>query len=271
MKQQPPGRGTRKATAQQPTPGQRLQLHRALSKLGLGSRTQAWQWIAAGDVRVDGRVVTDPLTWVDLGCQKITCGDRKPRASAAVTVAMHKPRGLITSRSDERGRRTVFDLLPAGLPYLFPVGRLDADSEGLLLFTNDAQLSVRLTEPAHRVPKTYRVTLRGVPSNAALAQIRKGIELADGWTRPARVRILEQQSAGAQVEMVLTEGRNRQIRRMWAALGHKVRRLVRSAVGAYELGDLGLGECRILHRTDLDQLLRSAPGTAAVPHPKADC
>jgi pseudouridine synthase len=243
-----------------------VQLHRALSKLGWGSRTQAWQWIAAGEVRVDGRVVTDPLTWVELGSQQITRGGRQLPSPAAITLAMHKPRGLVTTRRDERSRRTVFDLLPPGLPWLFPIGRLDADSEGLLLFTNDAQLAVRLTEPAHRVPKTYQVTLRGVPSAAAFEQIRQGIELADGPTRPAAVRVLDEQANGVCVEMVLTEGRNRQIRRMWAAVGHKVRRLVRSAVGALVLENLGPGECRILDQAEVRRLLSSAPGTGAAPH-----
>jgi 23S rRNA pseudouridine2605 synthase len=261
----------RKSAPRRPAPGQRVQLYRALSKLGWGSRAQAWQWIAAGEVRVDDRVVTDPLAWVDLGRQHITRGGREPTAQAPMTLAMHKPRGVVTTRRDERGRRTVYDLLPPGLPWLFPVGRLDADSEGLLLFTNDAQLAVRLTEPAHRVPKTYRVTLRGVPSPAALEQIRQGIDLADGRTRPAAVRLLETKPDGVQVQMVLTEGRNRQIRRMWAALGHKVRRLVRVAVGACDLGDLGPGECRVLEGAALRRLLRPAPGTGALRRRKDGC
>src|SRR6516164_7246981 len=135
--------------------GRRVQLHRALSKLGWGSRTQAWAWIQAGEVRVDGRVVTDPLTWVDLDRQRITRGGEGPPAAGPLTLALHKPRGVVTTRSDERGRRTVYDLLPPGLPWVFPAGRLDADSEGLLLVTNDALLSVRLTDPAHHIPKTY--------------------------------------------------------------------------------------------------------------------
>jgi len=261
----------KRSAANRPAPGKRVQLHRALSKLGWGSRTQAWQWIAAGDVRVDGRVVIDPLTWVELGRQQITCGGRQPEATAPMTLAMHKPRGLVTTRRDERGRPTVFDLLPAGLPWLFPVGRLDADSEGLLLFTNDSQLAVRLTEPAHRVPKTYLVTVRGVPSAAALEQIRQGVELADGLTRPVKARVVEEQAGSVRVEMVLTEGRNRQIRRMWAALGHKVRRLVRTAVGAYALGNLGPGECRMLTNAELKRLLNSASGTGAAPPPKDGC
>lgn len=261
-------KANRQSAARRPRPGKRVQLHRAVSKLGWGSRTQAWQWITAGEVRIDGRVVTDPLTWVDLEHQEITRGGRAASARVSVTLALHKPRGVVTTRRDERGRRTVYDLLPPGLPWLFPVGRLDADSEGLLLLTNDAQLAVHLTEPAHQVPKTYSVTLRGVPSAAALEQVRHGIELRDGMTRPATVRVLEEQAGGVRLEMVLTEGRNRQIRRMWAALGHKVRRLVRTAIGTYPLGNLGPGESCLLGPREVRRLLTPAPGTSALPRRK---
>ena len=234
----------------------RVQLHRALSKLGWGSRTQAWEWIRAGEIRVDGRVVTDPLTWVDLGRQHITRAGKKDDTVPRVTLALHKPPGVVTTRRDERGRRTVYDLLPAGLPWVFPVGRLDADSEGLLILTNDSAVSVRLTEPEHRVPKRYHVTVRGVPTTKALGQMRQGVRLSDGPTRPARVRILEEVPGGAVLEVVLTEGRNRQIRRLCAALGHKVRRLVRVAIGDLPLGDLEPGTCRRLNVDEVRLLAR---------------
>ncbi len=231
-------------------PGRRVQLHRALSKLGWGSRGQAWDWIRAGRVRVDGRVVTDPLTWVDLDRQHITRDEEEAPAAAPLTLALHKPRGAVTTRRDERGRCTVYDLLPPGLPWVFPAGRLDADSEGLLILTNDAQLAVRLTDPAHHVPKTYHVTLNGEPSDEDLKRLRDGIELDDGPTRSAGVRV----RGRTVVEMVLTEGRNRQIRRMWAALGWRVKRLVRVAVGGLELGDLPAGACRELSAEELERL-----------------
>jgi pseudouridine synthase len=222
-----------------------VQLHRALSKLGWGSRTQSVVWIRAGEVHVDGRVVTDPLTWVDLDRQRITRRGEAPPDVARCTLALHKPRGIVTTRRDERGRKTVYDLLPAGLPWVFPAGRLDADSEGLLILTSDADLAVRLTEPEHRVPKTYRVTVTGRPSEEALTALRSGLELADGATRPAQVRVLR--GGGRSVlEMVMTEGRNRQVRRMLAAVGHRVRRLVRVAIGGLELGEMKAGESRVL-------------------------
>lgn len=237
--------------------GRRVQLHRALAKLGWGSRTQARDWIRAGEVRVDGRVVTEPLTWVDLDQQRITRGDVEAPKVAPLTIALHKPAGVVTTRSDERGRRTVYDLLPPELPWIFPVGRLDADSEGLLLLTNDAQLAVRLTEPDHAIPKTYHVSVRGVPTREAIALLAQGIPLKDGLTRPARVRLMEQRQDTAVLEIELTEGRNRQIRRMTAAVGHPVRRLVRVAIGDYRLGDLAVGAYRTLSAAEVGQLTQT--------------
>lgn len=233
--------------------GRRVQLHRALSKLGCGSRSQAWEWVRAGEVCVDGRIVTDPLTWVDLDRQRITRNAERTESVARLTLALHKPRGVVTTRSDERGRRTVYDLLPPSLPWVFPAGRLDADSEGLLILTNDSELSSRLTEPAHRVPKTYRVTVSGTPSAEALERLRRGVELSDGPTRPARVELVHGGKRSV-LRIELTEGRNRQVRRMGAAVGHKVRRLVRVAIGGLELGDLAVGACRVLAAEEVARL-----------------
>jgi 23S rRNA pseudouridine2605 synthase len=233
-----------------------VQLHRALSKLGWGSRTQAAEWIRAGEVCVDGRVVTDPLAWVDLDRQRITRRGEGPAQSPAErwVLALHKPRGAVTTRRDERGRQTVYDLLPADLPWVFPAGRLDADSEGLLILTNDSDLAVRLTAPEHRVSKTYRVTVAGRPSEGALAALRDGVELDDGPTRPARVRLVRG-GARSVLEVVLTEGRKRQVRRMLAAVGHRVRRLVRVAIGGLELGELKAGEHRRLGEEEVWRVL----------------
>ncbi len=169
-------------------PGRRVQLHRAVSKLGWGSRGQAWAWIRAGEVRVDDRVVTEPLTWVDLDRQRITRHEQSAPASAGpLTLALHKPRGVVTTRRDERGRQTVYDLLPPGLPWIFPAGRLDADSEGLLILTSDAALAMRLTEPEHHVAKTYHVTVSGRPTADVLDRLRRGVDLAR-WPHAPRSR-----------------------------------------------------------------------------------
>jgi 23S rRNA pseudouridine2605 synthase len=235
-------------------PGRRVQLHRALSKLGWGSRAQAWDWIRAGEVCIDGRIILDPLTWVDLDGQRITRRGQEAAPPGRLVLALHKPRGIVTTRSDERGRKTIYDLLPAGLPWLFPVGRLDADSEGLLILTNDGQLATRLTEPSRHVPKTYHVTIAGLPTEAELERLRRGVELTDGLTRPAQVRILSRDAGRTVVEMVLTEGRNRQIRRMWAFLDHRVKRLVRIAIGRLELGELAPGAYREIGEKEVEQL-----------------
>ena len=235
--------------------GRRVQLHRAVSKLGWGSRAQAWEWICAGEISVDGAPVTDPLTWVDLDRQRITRAGEVAPVVVLTTLALHKPRGVVTTRRDERGRRTVYDLLPPGLPWLHPAGRLDAESEGLLILTNDAALSVCLTEPEHHIPKTYHAMLTGDLTPDALEQLRGGVDLADGRTRPAQVRELRPGRKPCRLEIILTEGRNRQIRRMAAAVGCRVRRLVRVAVGRYQLGDLPVGECRMLDKDDLLRML----------------
>jgi pseudouridine synthase len=231
-----------------------VQLHRALSKLGFGSRVQAWSWIRDGRVCVDGRAVSDPLTWVDLDRQRITVDGADAPRHQDVTLALHKPRGVVTTRRDERGRRTVYDLLPPGLPWVFPAGRLDADSEGLLILTSSSALAVRLTEPEHHVPRTYRVTLDAPPAEEDLERLRRGVELSDGPTRPAHVRRLGGADA-REVEIILTEGRNRQVRRMAAAVGRRVRRLVRVAIGGLELRDLPPGGCRILDEAERRLLL----------------
>lgn len=239
-------------------PGRRVQLHRALSKLGWGSRTQAWAWVRAGEVCVDGRVETDPLAWVDLDHQRVTRRGETLEPSARVVLALHKPRGVVTTRSDERGRRTVYDLLPPGLPWIFPAGRLDADSGGLLILTNDAGLAVRLTEPEHRIPKTYWVTVAGSPGPEAMDRLRRGILLSDGPTRPVEARVLRRRRNATDLEIELTEGRNRQVRRMWRAVGHRVRRLVRVAIGALPLGELPPGAHRLLNDADQELLLRTS-------------
>jgi 23S rRNA pseudouridine2605 synthase len=231
-----------------------VQLHRAVSKLGWGSRTRAWEWIRAGQVQIDGQTVTDPLVWVDLDRQKITRSGAEAPPPTDLVLALHKPRGVVTTRQDERGRRTVYDLLPPGLPWAFPAGRLDAGSEGLLILTSDAKLAERLTAPEHAVPKTYRVTVAGRPNEEALALLRAGIELTDGPTRPVEVRLVRAGRKSTLV-VVLREGRNRQVRRMFAAVGHRVRRLVRVAIGAYELGDLPAGECRALGKAERELLV----------------
>jgi len=177
-----------------------------------------------------------------------------------VVLAFHKPRGVVTTRADPAGRPTVYDALGDVGRWVFPVGRLDRDTSGLLLLTNDHRLGERLTSPDHRVPKTYHARVAGVPDAEALRALREGLALDDGTlTRPAQVHVLGTPRGGDRastwLEIVLTEGRNRQVRRMGAAVGHEVLDLVRVRVGRLGLGDLVPGEWRALGPEDVRRLL----------------
>jgi 23S rRNA pseudouridine2605 synthase len=258
-----------------------LSLARALSKFGVSSRREAERWIAAGRVRVNGSVATDPSRWIDPAADRVLVdgrrvGDDTPR----VVLAFHKPKGVVTTRTDPGGRPTVYDVLgdaprlsPAGAPappgWVFPVGRLDRDSSGLLILTNDHRLGERLTAPEHHVPRTYHARVRGVPEEEALRALREGLPLDDGaLTRPARVRVLGSRAGTTWLEIVLTEGKNRQVRRMGAAVGHEVEELVRVRVGELSLEDLGLapGEWRELDGDGVARLLRGG-ASGAGPRP----
>jgi pseudouridine synthase len=173
-----------------------------------------------------------------------------------IVLALHKPAGFVTSRSDPAGRATVYDLLRGVDLWVFPVGRLDRDTSGLLVLTNDHRLGERLTSPESRVPKTYHARVAGVPDGEALRILREGTPIGrDGVTRPAKVRVLGAARDGSTwLEIVLTEGKNRQVRRMGAAVGHEVRELVRVAVGGLALGDLTPGEWRRLDPAEIARL-----------------
>ncbi len=227
--------------------GQRVHLVRAFSKKGLGSRGQAEEWIRAGRVRVNGRTVRDPRRWVDLAVDRLELDGKPPRAAASrapVLLALWKPRGYVTTRSDERGRPTVYDLLPPEHRdrWLFPVGRLDLDSEGLLLFTDDGALSDALTDPAGHVRKTYVVTTDRAPTAADLDTLRAGVVLDGERTLPCRIEA----TGPREFRVVLTEGRNRQIRRMFRAVRCRVKRLVRVAIGDFAPEGMVPGEVRVL-------------------------
>lgn len=234
----------------------RVSLERALSKFGVCSRKEAAAVIASGRVRVDGQVVTVPLRRIDPKRQRVTVdGRRVSDAAERVVLMLHKPKGLITSRTDPGGRATVYTLLGDVGRWVFPVGRLDRDTSGLLVLTNDHRLGQRLTDPEHHVPKTYHVRVAGVPSAEALRVLREGAPLGQGETgRPARVRSLGSRREGTWLEIVLTEGKNRQVRRMCAAVGHDVLDLVRVRVGALTLGDLPPGQWRPLDAAEIARL-----------------
>jgi pseudouridine synthase len=233
-----------------------VSLARALSKLGVCSRREAERWVAAGRVSVAGEVVREPGLRVDPARAVVAVdGQRVTEGRRRVTVAFHKPAGCVTTRVDPGGRATIYDLLGGLGRWLAPVGRLDKDSAGLLILTNDTRLGQRLTAPEHEVPKAYHARVAGLPDEPALRVLREGVPLEDGPTRPAEVRLLGgDRQGGAWLEIVLREGRNRQVRRMCAAVGHDVLELVRVRIGALELGDLAPGEWRELKAAEIERL-----------------
>ena len=243
-------------------------LARILSKLGIGSRTQAAEWIRTGRVSLDGRVIRDPEFPVAEGAQGLALDGRPLRAVERCYVALNKPRGLVTTTSDERGRDTVYGCLDdAQLPWLAPVGRLDKASEGLLLMTNDPAWAARITDPGTGPAKTYHVQVGSRPDDALLDRIATGAQVDDEWLGASQVRLIRQGERNSWLEVVLDEGRNRQIRRLLAAFGIPVLRLIRVAIGPLALGDLGKGQWRRLTAAEVESLggtprsLSAPPGT----------
>lgn len=230
-------------------------LARTLSKLGACSRTQAAQYAREGRIAVNGRIVRDPETPIDAEHDRIALDGREVRAAERIYLMLNKPRGYVTTASDERGRETVYALLEdARLPWVAPVGRLDKASEGLLLLTNDSAWAARITAPESQVDKTYHVQIDRLPDAALLGSLQRGID-EDGEPLSAkRVRELRRGEKNAWLEIVLDEGRNRQIRRLLAAHDVGVLRLVRVAVGAVKLGALAKGALRTLDATEVAAL-----------------
>ena len=254
----PGGRPSPAATGRTAGP---LSLARALSKFGVCSRAEAARWIEAGRVQVDGRVVRIPARRIDPRHHEVRVdGRRVGDDTERIVLVLHKPVGFITSRGDPGGRPTVYDLLDEEGPWVFPVGRLDRDSSGLLILTNDHRLGQRLTDPEAHVPKRYHARVRGIPAPEALGALREGVPLGDGSvSRPAQVRALgTAQSGSSWLEIVLTEGKNRQVRRMCATVGHDVEELVRVAVGELGLGDLAPGQWRQLSASEVGRLAGGA-------------
>lgn len=243
----------------------RIGVARALSKRGLGSRTEAAQWVAQGRVRVNGRVVRDAEHPVREGVDRIELDGRGEAAVARMVIALNKPRGLVTTRSDEQGRATVYDCLEGhGLPWLAPVGRLDKASEGLLLFSNDPEWAARVASPAEGPDKRYHVQVDRIPAPDVLAAMREGVDV-DGESLAAKSAILLRHGQRhAWLEITLDEGRNRQIRRLLQALDIGVLRLVRVAIGPLELGTLAKGQWRRLDEAEIASLLPT-PAPASGP------
>jgi 23S rRNA pseudouridine2605 synthase len=221
-------------------------LERVLSKLGLGSRTDARSWIGAGRVRVNGKVVQTPDHWVDMERDRVTLDGHPVRGARKVYLLLYKPKGYVTTYSDPQGRPTVYDLMRDAGAWVIPVGRLDLDTTGLLIMTNDTEFAERLTNPEYKVPKTYQAKCAGRLTDEQIARLRAGVDLSDGPTRPAQAERLRDSGKYTHIEIVIAEGRNRQVRRMVEAIGSKVIKLVRVAIGPVRIGNLEIGKWRHL-------------------------
>ena len=230
-----------------------IRLHRFIAQCGVCSRRKAEQMISEGRVEVNGETVARPGTVVS-EVDEVRVDDRPLRPQPHVYIVMHKPRGCLTTMKDEFGRQTVADLLPDVGVAVKPVGRLDKDTDGVLLFTNDGELASRLTHPRYSIEKEYEATVTGEPGERALGRLRRGVTVEGQRTRPAQVDVLSASDRGAKLRIVLKEGRKRQIRLMCEAVGHPVKRLRRVRFGPLGLKGLRPGECRVLGKTQVRAL-----------------
>lgn len=239
-------------------------LARVLSKQGLCSRSEAERWVTAGRVSVDGRIVRDPEFPIVLGRHRIAVDGAVPDATPRRYLVLNKPRGLVTTTRDERGRDTVYRCFDgSGLPWLAPVGRLDKASEGLLLFCNDPQWAAAVTDPERGPDKTYHVRIDRQPEPMLLDALMAGVEVEGEHLRAKQARVLRAGERNAWLEIVLDEGRNRQIRRLLAAFDVEVLRLVRVAIGPLQLGALAKGQWRELDPVEVQALAPSTRNPAA--------
>jgi 23S rRNA pseudouridine2605 synthase len=238
-----------------PPEGERLQ--KVLARAGLGSRRVCDDLIERGRVTVDGEVAV-PGRRVDPERDRIEVdGVPVVTQSGLVYYLLNKPARVVTTANDPEGRPTVVAMVPSE-PRVFPVGRLDWDTEGLLVLTNDGELTQRLTHPSHGVEKEYLAEVDGSPSRGALRTLREGVDLEDGRTAPAEVRLVQSRGDHAAIEIVIHEGRNRQVRRMFEAIGHPVRRLVRTRIGGLADRDLAPGTWRTLQADEVRALYAAA-------------
>src|SRR5208282_5918258 len=238
----------------------RVGLARALSKLGHCSRSEATRLIRAGRVALNGKPHRDPETPVCLGKDRIEIDGSRLRAEAKVYLMLNKPRGVVTTASDEKGRKTVYALLPENLPWVAPVGGLDKASEGLLLVTNDSEWSARVQSPATHLDKTYHMQVGIVGDDQLTRKLQQGLQTSDGeLLRVKQASVLRTGGKNTWLAIVLAEGRNRHIRRMFEALSIEVLRLVRVAIGPLQLGQLAKGSSRRLTTAEkmiLDDAMR---------------
>ncbi len=229
-------------------------LERVLSKAGLGSRTDARKWIGAGRVKVNGKPIRTPDHWIDLERDRVTLDGKPVQPGKKIYLLLYKPKGYITTYKDPAGRPTVYDLIQEIGRWVVPVGRLDQDTSGLLLLTNDTRFAELVTNPAYKIPKTYLVKASTRLTEEKLEQLRQGVLLNDGPTEPACVKRTRDSAKYSFIEITIREGRNRQVRRMIEAVGSKVLKLVRIEIGSLRIGDLPIGTYRELSPAEVKLL-----------------
>ncbi|MGH8051348.1 MAG: pseudouridine synthase [Arenimonas sp.] len=233
-------------------PVKRFGIARVLSKQGLASRTQAAAWVVEGRVSVNGRVVRDPEFPVVQGRDSVEVSGLEEKSALPIYLVLNKPRGLVTTAKDEKGRDTVYRCFDgAELPWLAPVGRLDKASEGLLLFTNDPVWAAKITSPESHLDKTYRVQINRLPNADDLEKMRSGVYIDGHLHAMKNVIILREGEKNAWLEIVLDEGKNRQIRNILSVLNFDVLRLIRVQIGDLKLGELAKGQWRLLEQHEV--------------------
>jgi 23S rRNA pseudouridine2605 synthase len=245
-------------------------LQKVLAASGVASRRECEQLILDGRVEIDRKVVTELGTRVDPNKQEVRVDGEVVHEGRPIYFAVNKPDGYVCTARDPSGRPRVTDLLPPETPRSYCVGRLDMSSEGLILITNDGDLANGITHPRHGVEKIYHVQVAGDMKEEGLAQLRKGMHLAEGFAQAKHVRVKSRKKNSTLLEMVLDEGRNREIRRLLARLGHKVQRLTRIAVGPVRLGDLPTGAYRPLTKQEISALretVSAGPRKKTAPKP----
>ncbi len=232
-------------------------LHVVLARAGIASRRRAEELIREGRVMVNGQVVLKPGTKVVWGQDAIRVDNRLvSRLEPKVTIVLNKPKGVLTTSNDPRGRRTIAELVTGIKARIFPVGRLDYHSEGLLILTNDGELAQHLQHPRYKIPKTYRTKVKGLPTQQAMQRLRSGLMLDGRRTAPASVKKVGTTGKNAWLEITVREGRNRQVRRMCSAVDHPVMKLKRTRYGPIRLGNLKPGFYRDLTPTEMEKLQR---------------
>jgi 23S rRNA pseudouridine2605 synthase len=232
-----------------------VRLQKLIAGAGLASRRKAEELIAAGRVTVNGQVVTELGTKVDPGRDHVKVdGKHLSAAQPFVYLMLHKPKHVMSTLQDPGGRPTVKDFLRGVSVRVFPVGRLDFDSEGLMLLTNHGELAQAMLHPRYHVPKTYLIKVKGVLTDEEIGQLERGVKLEDGVTSPARVRKVRKAEANSWLEITIHEGRTHQVKRMLETVGHLVLKLVRIKMGPLSLGDLAPGEFRYLEDCEANAL-----------------